>query len=77
MSAIKSNAPWPGFLDFGFTPSAFSLSNMAPDTSSIAGYTIFREGDYDSASAASLTPRGVPHPLGMFLQDTSQGCLTY
>lgn len=36
---------------------------MAPDTSSIAGYTIFREGDYDSASAAALTPRGVAHPL--------------
>lgn len=36
---------------------------MAPDTTSIAGYTIFREGDYDSASAAALMPRGVPHPL--------------
>lgn len=36
---------------------------MAPDTTSIAGYTIFREGDYDSAAAASLMPRGVPHPL--------------
>lgn len=36
---------------------------MAPDTSSIAGYTIFHEGDYDSAAAAALTPRGAPHPL--------------
>lgn len=36
---------------------------MAPDTTSIAGYTIFREGDYDSAAAAALMPRGVPHPL--------------
>lgn len=36
---------------------------MAPDTTSIAGYTIFREGDYDSASAAALTPRRSPHPL--------------
>ena len=36
---------------------------MAPDTTSIAGYTIFHEGDYDSASAAALMPRGVPHPL--------------
>jgi primary-amine oxidase len=36
---------------------------MAPDTSSIAGYTIFHEGDYDSAAAAALAPRGAPHPL--------------
>lgn len=36
---------------------------MAPDTTSIAGYTIFREGDYDSAAAAALMPRGIPHPL--------------
>ncbi|RMJ26519.1 amine oxidase [Aspergillus sp. HF37] len=36
---------------------------MAPDTSSIAGYTIFHEGDYDSAAAAAVTPRVVPHPL--------------
>lgn len=37
---------------------------MAPDTTSIPGYTIFREGDYDSAAAAAVTPQGIPHPLG-------------
>jgi hypothetical protein len=37
---------------------------MAPDTNSIAGYTIFREGDYDSAEAAAVIPRDIPHPLG-------------
>ncbi|KNG89940.1 peroxisomal copper amine oxidase [Aspergillus nomiae NRRL 13137] len=36
---------------------------MAPDTTSIPGYTIFREGDYDSAAAAAVTPQGTPHPL--------------
>lgn len=37
---------------------------MAPDTSSIPGYTIFREGDYDTVSAAAALPKGTPHPLG-------------
>ncbi|OGM46135.1 peroxisomal copper amine oxidase [Aspergillus bombycis] len=36
---------------------------MAPDTTSIPGYTIFREGDYDSAAATAVTPQGTPHPL--------------
>ncbi|PYH46914.1 peroxisomal copper amine oxidase [Aspergillus saccharolyticus JOP 1030-1] len=36
---------------------------MAPDTNTIPGYTIFREGDYDSASAAAFIPDRVPHPL--------------
>lgn len=36
----------------------------APDTTSIPGYTIFREGDYDSVAAAAMLPQGVPHPLG-------------
>ena len=36
----------------------------APDTTSIAGYTIFRDDDYDSVAAVSMMPRGVPHPLG-------------
>ncbi|PLB39279.1 peroxisomal copper amine oxidase [Aspergillus candidus] len=35
----------------------------APDTTSIAGYTIFRDDDYDSVAAVSMMPRGVPHPL--------------
>ncbi|KAE8389393.1 copper amine oxidase [Aspergillus alliaceus] len=36
---------------------------MAPDTTSIPGYTIFRKGDYDSAAAAALIHQGIPHPL--------------
>lgn len=36
----------------------------APDTESIPGYTIFREGDYDSVAAAAMLPQGTPHPLG-------------
>ncbi|KAE8152072.1 copper amine oxidase [Aspergillus avenaceus] len=36
---------------------------MAPDTTSIPNYTIFREGDYDSAAAAALIPQRIPHPL--------------
>ncbi|KAF5866867.1 hypothetical protein ETB97_008671 [Aspergillus alliaceus] len=36
---------------------------MAPDTTSIPGYTIFRKGDYDSAAAAALIRQGTPHPL--------------
>ncbi|KAE8312506.1 copper amine oxidase [Aspergillus transmontanensis] len=36
---------------------------MAPDTTSIPGYTIFRKEDYDSAAAAAVTPQGIPHPL--------------
>ncbi|KAB8231707.1 peroxisomal copper amine oxidase [Aspergillus alliaceus] len=36
---------------------------MAPDTTSIPGYTIFRKGDYDSAAAAALIRQGIPHPL--------------
>lgn len=36
----------------------------APDTTSIPGYTIFREGDYDSVAATAMLPQGVPHPLG-------------
>lgn len=37
---------------------------MAPDTTSIPGYTIFREGDYDSVAATAMLPQGTPHPLG-------------
>lgn len=37
----------------------------APDTESIPGYTIFREGDYDSVAATAMLPEGTPHPLGM------------
>ncbi|KAL1961801.1 hypothetical protein VTN77DRAFT_1051 [Rasamsonia byssochlamydoides] len=36
---------------------------MAPDTTSIPGYTIYREGDYDTSSAAAKIPRRTPHPL--------------
>lgn len=36
----------------------------APDTTSIPGYTIFREGDYESVAATAMLPQGVPHPLG-------------
>ena len=36
----------------------------APDTTSIPGYTIFREGDYDSVAAHAMTPQGTVHPLG-------------
>jgi hypothetical protein len=36
----------------------------APDTESIPGYTIFREGDYESVAAAAMLPQGTPHPLG-------------
>lgn len=36
----------------------------APDTTSIPGYTIFREGDYDSVAATAMLPQGTPHPLG-------------
>ncbi|KAJ6164263.1 hypothetical protein N7470_002935 [Penicillium chermesinum] len=35
----------------------------APDTTSIPGYTIFREGDYDSVAATAMLPQGTPHPL--------------
>ncbi|KAJ5229696.1 hypothetical protein N7489_010404 [Penicillium chrysogenum] len=35
----------------------------APDTESIPGYTIFREGDYESVAAAAMLPQGTPHPL--------------
>ncbi|KAF3388796.1 Peroxisomal primary amine oxidase [Penicillium rolfsii] len=35
----------------------------APDTTSIPGYTIFREGDYESVAATAMLPQGVPHPL--------------
>lgn len=35
-----------------------------PDTTSIPGYTIFREGDYDSVAATAMLPQGPPHPLG-------------
>ncbi|KAJ5133998.1 hypothetical protein N7526_005363 [Penicillium atrosanguineum] len=34
-----------------------------PDTTSIPGYTIFREGDYDSVAATAMLPQGTPHPL--------------
>jgi primary-amine oxidase len=40
----------------------------APDTTSIPGYTIFREGDYDSVAATAMLPQGVPHPLGTDLR---------
>lgn len=42
------------------------IPNMAsaPDTTSIPGYTIFREGDYDSVAATAMLPQGTPHPLG-------------
>ncbi|QKX57479.1 uncharacterized protein TRUGW13939_04593 [Talaromyces rugulosus] len=36
---------------------------MAPDTTSIPGYTIFHEEDYGSSSAASQISRRTPHPL--------------
>ncbi|EPS28955.1 Peroxisomal primary amine oxidase [Penicillium oxalicum] len=35
----------------------------APDTTSIPGYTIFRETDYDSVAAAAMLPQNTPHPL--------------
>ncbi|KAJ5191108.1 uncharacterized protein N7498_010093 [Penicillium cinerascens] len=35
----------------------------APDTTTIPGYTIFREGDYDSVAATAMLPQGTPHPL--------------
>jgi hypothetical protein len=41
-----------------------SIMASAPDTTSIPGYTIFREGDYDSVAAAAMLPQGTPHPLG-------------
>jgi hypothetical protein len=40
----------------------------APDTTSIPGYTIFRESDYESVAATAMLPQGVPHPLGTDLQ---------
>jgi hypothetical protein len=40
----------------------------APDTTSIPGYTIFREGDYESVAATAMLPQGVPHPLGTDLR---------
>jgi hypothetical protein len=36
----------------------------APDTESIPGYTIFREGDYESVAATAMLPQATPHPLG-------------
>ncbi|EED12293.1 peroxisomal copper amine oxidase [Talaromyces stipitatus ATCC 10500] len=36
---------------------------MAPDTTSIPGYTIFREDDYGSSAAASQITGRQPHPL--------------
>ncbi|KAB8077443.1 copper amine oxidase [Aspergillus leporis] len=36
---------------------------MVPDTTSIPGYTIFHEEDYNGAAAAALMPQGTPHPL--------------
>lgn len=49
------------------TSSAVLYSTMAsaPDTTSIPGYTIFREGDYDSVAATAMLPQGKVHPLGM------------
>lgn len=44
---------------------------MAPDTTSIPGYTIYREDDYGSSSAASQITTRQPHPLGMPLLYTS------
>jgi hypothetical protein len=44
----------------------FTLYTMAPDTTSIPGYTIFHEEDYGSSSAASQISHRTPHPLGMF-----------
>ncbi|KAF7713825.1 Uncharacterized protein PECH_000816 [Penicillium ucsense] len=35
----------------------------APDTTSIPGYTIFRETDYESVAAAAMLPQTTPHPL--------------
>lgn len=46
-----------------FAPS-FTMAS-APDTTSIPGYTIFREGDSDSVAAHAMTPQGPAHPLGM------------
>ncbi|KAF7591054.1 hypothetical protein BBP40_002014 [Aspergillus hancockii] len=36
---------------------------MVPDTTSIPGYTIFREDAYDGAAAAALIQQGTPHSL--------------
>ncbi|KAJ5368638.1 Peroxisomal primary amine oxidase [Penicillium cataractarum] len=48
----------------------------APDTTSIPGYTIFREGDYESVAATAMLPQGVPHPLDQLtireIPDTAQ-----
>jgi primary-amine oxidase len=42
---------------------------MVPDTTSIPGYTIFHEEDYNGAAAAALMPQGTPHPLGKSIPD--------
>lgn len=47
-----------------FHKTSYTMAS-APDTTSIPGYTIFREGDYDSVAATAMLPQGTPHPLGM------------
>lgn len=47
----------------------YSTMASAPDTTSIPGYTIFREGDYDSVAATAMLPQGTVHPLGMIRTD--------
>ncbi|KAJ5907910.1 hypothetical protein N7495_000592 [Penicillium taxi] len=39
------------------------MASVIPDTISIPGYTIFKEGSYDSVAAAAMLPTGTPHPL--------------